>query len=202
MVDGFAALTGSVTILGTVGGIVTTVAALGASGGRRHVERAQGASSMLTALEQLPQQNGTRFVTPGKDDELRAELSRIVRENAASYVKRNPTPAGLDFARVLMPGYLLLFALFAVSAFVAAAHGGGGGWGDSVAGVVFVAGSLAFLVITAVLYERMVRRNDARRLAGTPGREYYFGPLVEMWQLISGIVRKRRARRKAAELQR
>jgi drug/metabolite transporter (DMT)-like permease len=99
-----------------------------------------------------------------------------------------------------MPGYFLLFALFAVGAFVAVVHGGD--WGDSVAGVVFVVGSLAFLVITAVLYERMVRCNDARRLAGTPGREYYFGPLVEMWQLISGIVRKRRARRKAAELQR
>lgn len=199
MVDGFSVLTGSVTVLGTLGGIVTTVVALSASGVRRHVERAQGASAMLTALEQLPQPNGTRLATAGKDDELRAELSRIVREIAASYVKRNPSPVGFDLPRVLMPAYVVFFAAVSVAAFVRAASGGN--WGDSVAGGIFAAACVVSLFITAVLQERMDRRNGARRLAGTPGREYYFGPLTEMWQFVSARIRTRRARRKASELQ-
>ncbi|MEV7934053.1 hypothetical protein [Curtobacterium sp. NPDC089185] len=139
MADGFPVLEGVVTILGTLGGIVTTVAALRASGARRHVERAQGASAMLSALAQLSQQNGTRLVTAGQDDELSAELSRIVCENAASDVKRNPTPVGFDFPRVLMPAYVAFFAIVSIAAFIRAATGGT--WGDTAAGFIFAAAS-------------------------------------------------------------
>jgi len=195
MADGFTVLEGVVTILGTLGGIVTTVAALRASGARRHIERAQGASAMLSALAQLSQQNGTRLVTAGQDDELSAELSRIVRENAASYAKRNPTPVGFDFPRVLMPAYVAFFAIVSIAAFIRAATGGN--WGDTAAGFIFAAAVVGSLLVIAVLTERLAHRNDARRLAGTPGREDYFGPLTDICRTISGAIRKRRAQRRA-----
>lgn len=198
MADVLTVLGGVVTILGTLGGIVTTVAALRASGARHHIERAQGASAMLAALAQLPQQNGTRLVTTAQDDELRAELSRIVRENAASYVKRNPTPVGFDFPRVLMPAYVAFFGIVSVAAFIRA--GNGGNWGDTAAGFIFAAAGVGALLVTAVLLERLARRNDARRLAGTPGREDYFGPLADICQTVSGAIRKRRAQRRAKAL--
>jgi len=73
---------------------------------------------------------------------------------------------------------------------------------------VFLVIALVFAVITAMLHERMLKRNDARRIARTPGRldawtpgrEYYFGPIFEVRQYLLGAVRKRRARRKAARL--
>jgi hypothetical protein len=196
MVDGFSVLTGSVGIIGVAGGVVSTIAALRTSGARRHVERAQGASSMLAALDALPTPDGGRLVTPGQENELRDELGRIVRENAAAYVKQNPTPVGVDFARVLMPGYFLYFGYLAVRAFVTATHGGNvGDWG---AAWIFTIASVAFLVITGLLSERMARRNDARRLAGTPGQERYFAPLLEVWQAIVGPWQRHRARRKTA----
>lgn len=204
MTDAFTVVTGTFGILGTLGGIASTVTAVHASGARRHVERAQGASTLLNDLDSLPAAHaaGTRLITATDETELRAELSRIVRENAAAYAKQNPTPVGFDFARVLMPGYFALFAVFTVGAFIAS------GQQDTevdavaqrIAASVFLVIALVFAVITAMLHERMLTRNDARRIAGTPGREYYFGPIVEIWQYLLGAVRKRRARRKAARL--
>lgn len=149
---------------------------------------------MLATLRDLPRPSGGRLVTPGEESELHDELSRIVRENAAAYVKQNPTPIGIDFARVIMPAYFVLFLACSVNAFVQAAlHGGS--WGDRLAGGLFGALSLVFFGITGVLYGRMLRRNDARRLAGTPGREFYFGPVTDLVRFSAAAWRRRRARR-------
>jgi hypothetical protein len=202
MTDAFTVVTGTFGILGTVGGITSTITAVHASGVRRHVERAHGASALLNDLDTLPaaHANGTRLITPADETELRGELSRIVRENAAAYAKQNPTPVGFDFARVLMPGYFILFAFFAVTAFIAAHHQRteADAVTQRVAAGVFLVFALVFLVITGLLHERMLKRNDARRIAGTPGREYYFGPIAEIWQYVAGAIRKRRARQRAA----
>ncbi|WIA97019.1 hypothetical protein [Curtobacterium sp. MCBA15_004] len=206
MTDPFTVITGTFGILGTVGGIASTVTTVRVSGMRRHVERAQGASSLLDGLRSLPNGHavGTRLMTPSDEDELRSELSRIVRENAASYAKQNPTPVGLDFARVLMPAYTVLFVAVAIGAFIAAGHEHTtqDAASQQITAGSFLVVALIFLGMTGLLHERMRRRNDARRVAGTPGREYYFGPLVELWQTIGGAVRGQSARRRTARADR
>ncbi|WIB00327.1 hypothetical protein [Curtobacterium sp. MCBA15_012] len=206
MTDAFTVVTGTFGILGTVGGIASTVTTVRVSGMRRHVERAQGASSLLDGLRSLPNGHavGTRLMTPSDEDELRSELSRIVRENAASYAKQNPTPVGFDFARVLMPAYSVLFVAVAIGAFIAAGHEhtAQDAASQQITAGLFLFVALIFLGMTGLLHERMRRRNDARRVAGTPGREYYFGPLVELWQMTAGAVRGQSARRRTARADR
>jgi hypothetical protein len=194
MANGYALLTAAVSVVVAVGSVLSAVTALRTSGARKHVERAQGAVMMLESLKGLEQPTGVRLVEPGKESELRDELARIVRENAAAYVKQNPTPVGIDFARVIMPAYSALFLAFSVNAFVDAALRGSNR-GILLAGGFFVSLSVVFLGITAVLYSRMLRRNDARRLAGTPGEETYFGPIADTFRLLVSALRKRRAGR-------
>jgi hypothetical protein len=53
MTDAFTVVTGTFGVLGTRGGITSTVTAVRAFGARRHVERARGASALLSDLASL-----------------------------------------------------------------------------------------------------------------------------------------------------
>jgi len=199
MVDALGAVGVIGGLLGTAGGVVTTIHTVRTSSVRRHVERARDASALLDNLRLLPEDKseGSRLLIDKSDSKLRDELSRIVRENASMYALQNPTPTGFDIARLLMPTYSLLFAVFAV---VAAVEGNQATTPEdkgaqAVALGLFSALALLFFAITGGLQTTLARRNQARKLAGTPGRERYFGPVIELAELIRGLWQTRRIRR-------
>jgi hypothetical protein len=205
MVDALGAVGVIGGLLGTAGGVVTTIHTVRTSSVRRYVERARDASALLDNLRLLPEDKseGSRFLTDRSDSKLRDELSRIVRENAAMYALQNPTPTGVDFARLLMPAYGILFSVFSVVAVVEGtratvaedkgAHAIALGFSSALA--------LLFFAITAGLQTTLARRNQARELAGTPGRERYFGPVLELVELVRGLRQTRRIRRHLRRLQ-
>lgn len=187
-------LSGVSTVVGVAGVVTSSTTALRASALKRHIERAEGAASMLAALRSLPRPDGGRLFVRGRESPLQDELARIVRESAAAYVKQNPTPAGGDFVRTVMPVYSVLFLAVGISAFINAARPDGD-LGDRLAGGLFGSLGAIALGITVILYSRMVKRNKARRLAGTPGEETYFGPVVEIYRFAVNAWLKRRVRR-------
>jgi hypothetical protein len=183
-------------LLGTAGGVVTTIHTVRTSSVRRHVERARDASALLENLRLLPEDKseGSRLLVDKSDSKLHHELSRIVRENASMYALQNPTPTGLDFARLLMPAYGFLFSVFAV---IAAVEGNVSAAAEdkaahTIALGLFSALALLCFAITAGLQVTLARRNLARELAGTPGRERYFGPVHELLELIRGLRQRRK----------
>ncbi|MDT0235001.1 hypothetical protein [Curtobacterium sp. BRB10] len=200
MPDGATLTSTAIGVLGVIGGLVSTVTSVRASGARRHVERADGASTLLASIDALPSAHsaGSRFVTADDDDELRSELSRIVRENAAAYVQQNPAPVGIDFARVTVPAYFVLFTAFGAMGLIGAheADDEPDKFALRIMGGASLLLALGLVAVTALLVDRMVKRNRVRRLAGTPGREHYFGSLAEVWEIGSGMWRNRRARRR------
>lgn len=192
------------TILGTAGGllgtvavIVTTIYSLRSTSSRRHVERVQDASALLASLEALPKQNaeGRRLLVKQPDPQLKDELSRIVRENASSYALANPTPSGVEIARLLMPAYAVMFFAFSI-----AGLGHSLLMEDTTSKLVLAGGAIGFLVFAVffgaaaiALYSRMSKRNRARELAGTPGRERYFEPGHEVYEAARSLIRRRRS---------
>jgi hypothetical protein len=200
--DGWNALSAVGAACGGVGGLAAVWQAIRAASSRRHVERARDAKALLEALDTLPDEHvhGSRVQLGADSADLRGELSRIVRENAASYAQQHPTPVGIDFARVIVPAYAAMFVVFGVITLFDAA-----GQADSNEAAVsrVVAGfwllvAFGFVAAAGFLHARMSRRNLARQLAGTPGREYYFGPLVDLWRSVRTSVERRRAMRRAS----
>ncbi|GGL12870.1 hypothetical protein GCM10009769_33560 [Curtobacterium luteum] len=194
MTDGFVITSSVFGVLGTLGGISGTISAVRATNGRRYVERGTGAADLLRALDSLAAQDadGSRFVLPESDVKLRSELSRVVRESAAVYTQQYPTPAGFEGARMLLPAYAVLAAVGAVLSFIAAlAAAGSDRVGLLGAGTIYAFAALTCAAIAASLWERMERRNRARELSATPGRERYFESIHSIIQTI----RQRSARK-------
>ncbi|WP_139200559.1 hypothetical protein [Curtobacterium sp. MMLR14_010] len=185
-------------LIGAVVGIIGTASSLRSTGSKKHVDRAQSAAALLTALEALPPEElpGKRLVTHGDDNALRSELARILRENAAAYALQHPTPVGVDFLRLLVPVYSLLFAVIGADTTIesrsAVTHTE---WVSlCLLGLVFLSLALSFAIATALLWWRMVKRNASRALAGTPGTETFLVTVPEIIELYRSQKAKRRAR--------
>jgi len=186
--------------LGAVGGAGTTIFTIRAASSRRSVERARDAIILLESLDALPPDEtaGTRLLlNHSSETDVRRELRRIVRENAASYALHNPTPTGYEVARLLtvMYGALTLFVTILFFAQVPHAEGQSARLGFVLTGSIFAAITLALLFAGSVLWDRMLRRNRARMLAGTPGQEHYFSAVSEVVSVVKKIARDRRMRR-------
>lgn len=198
--DGRNALSAVGAACGGVGGLAAVWQAIRAASSRRHVERARDAKALLDALDTLPDEHvhGSRVQLGAGSADLRGELSRIVRENAASYAQQHPTPVGIDFARAIVPAYGLMFFLFGgVALFDAAGETDSNEVAVSrVIAAFWLLVAFGFLVAGAFLHARMSRRNLVRELAGSPGREYYFGPLVDLWRAVRMAVQQRGAMRR------
>jgi hypothetical protein len=186
----FAVVTGAFGILGTVGGIVGSVSAVRAASSRRYAERGLNAAALLDAIDKT---DDTKFLSADSRTRLRLELNRVVRESAAVYAKQYPTPAGPDFPRFLVAAY----GTFLLAAAVLLVVLGAASASAPTRAVYFIFAFFSFLltvacgVLAMTLWDRMQRRNDARELSGTPGRERYF----EMFHDVRDTIRRHRIKR-------
>ena len=186
--------------LGAIGGAATTIFTIRAASNRRSVERARDAVILLESLDALPvdETAGTRLLlNHSSETDVRRELRRIVRENAASYALHNPTPTGYEVARLLTVVYGALALLSTVLFFAQApqAEGQSVRLAFILTGSIFATITLALLFAGSVLWDRMLRRNRARKLAGTPGQEHYFSAVSEVTIVVKRVARDRRMRR-------
>ena len=186
--------------IGAVGGAATAIFTIRAASNRRSVERARDAIILLESLDALPADEaaGTRLLlNHSSETDVRRELRRIVRENAASYALHNPTPTGYEVARLLAVVYGAMALFFTVLFFAQApqAEGQSAQLAFFLTGSIFAAITLALLFAGSVLWDRMLRRNRARELAGTPGQEHYFSAVSEVSNVVKKIARDRRMRR-------
>ena len=194
-VDGLSVMATVIGVFGTVAGIIGTLAGVRSSSARRYAERGADAAALLAALSTT---ETSRFFTENSDTNLRLELSRVVRESAAVYAKQYPTPAGNDAVRMLSATYAAMFAAFSVACLVVGLfERGNGRTADLVLAAVclVLAGLLGAVAVT--LLARVQRRNEARELSATPGRERFFETIHASFDDLHRHRAARRARREA-----
>jgi hypothetical protein len=179
MADGFTVFSSIFGAVGTIGAITGTVAALKTSSARRYVERGTGAAALLDALDKT----GNRFHTPESDTDLRRELSRVIRESASVYARQYPTPAG-DGLRMFVVIYLAFFVVVTPVIFLSASADPSHSSQSAMRllGALCALVALGLVIVLVVLLDRLSRRNAARELSGTAGRERFFESVHEIRQ--------------------
>lgn len=181
-------------ILGTVMGIVGTFVGVRSSSARRYAERGADAAALLEALGTT---ETSRFFTEHSDTALRIELSRVVRESAAVYAKQYPTPAGNEAVRTLSAAYALLFGAFGtIWLVIGLTEHGQQRTADLVSAAVCLILAVLIGALALTLADRLRRRNEARELSGTPGRERFFESVHDT---LNDLQRQKAARRATRE---
>ena len=116
------------------------------------------------------------------------------------YAKQYPTPAGNDAIRMLAAVYAAMFAVFSIACLVVGLfEHGDRRTADFVLGAVCMLLAVLLGAIALTLLARVQRRNEARELSGTPGKERFFETVRAS---IDDVQRKRAATRARREAQR